>query len=162
MLKVLKEVLAIGGGIALGLFICYEVYRFYKHCSKKKTQSHEDVFVAKLKKKEVQDKKFNDLVANQTYVELLTAKDLTAWFKENRSSVPGNAKMIIIIPTVDNMKGLGYYGDNDLDADTNVVQIFYDEESSEVYKIRLVNFANIESNLQAQLIEQDGMIVVTA
>lgn len=157
----LKEALAIGGGIVVGVAICYGGYCLYKYYSEKNAQSDEDVFATRLKEKEAQSQKFNDLVANQTYIDLLTAKDLTAWFRENRGSVPEKAKMIIVMPTADNMKGLGYYGDNDLDVDTNVIQVFYDAEIGEVYKIRLVNFTDIESNLQAQLMEQDGMIVVT-
>ena len=158
----LKEALAIGGGIVVGVVLCYGGYRLYKYYSEKNTSKDEDVFAEKLKEKEAQAKKFNELISNQTYVELLTAKELTSWFKENRSTVPENAKMIITKPTQENMKGLGYFGENDLDVDTNIVQVFYDDVSGEVYKIRLVNYTDIESNLQAQLIEQDGMIIVTA
>ena len=158
----LKEALAIGGGIVVGVALCYGGYCLYKYYSEKNTLKSEDIFAEKLKEKENQAKKYNELISNQTYVELLTAKELTSWFKENRSTVPGNAKMIITQPTPENMKGLGYFCENDLDVDTNIVQVFYDDVSGEVYKIRLVNYTDIESNLQAQLIEQDGMIVVTA
>lgn len=157
-----KEVLAIGGGIVVGVALCYGGYRLYKYYAEKNVSKDKDAFAEKLSEKEAQSKKLNDLIAGQTYFELLTARDLTAWFKENRSSVPENAKMIIITPTPENMKGLGYFGENDLDVDTNIIQVFYDDVSGKVYKIRLVNYTDIESNLQAQLIEQDGMIVVTA
>ena len=158
----MREVLAIGGGIVVGVAICYCGYRIYKYYSANSNKSEEDIFDKKLKEKEYHAKKMNDLLSNQVYFELLTAKDLTAWFKENRGKMPENAKMVIVTPTYENMKGLGYLGENDLDVETNVVQVFYDDESGEVYKIRLVNFTDIESNLQAQLIENEGMIVVTA
>jgi hypothetical protein len=158
----LKEVLAVGGGIVVGVAICYVGYRVYKNYSEKNAQKEKDIFAEKLKEKEAQAKRFSDLLSSQIYVENLTAKDLTAWFKENRNTVPEDAKMIIITPTEANLKGLGYSADSDLDIDTNVIQVFYNDVTSEVYKNRLVNFTNIESNLQAQLIEQDGMMVVTA
>jgi transposase len=158
----LKEVLAVGGGIVVGVAICYVGYRVYKNHSEKNAQKEKDFFAEKLKEKEAQAKRFSDLLSSQIYVENLTAKDLTAWFKENRNTVPEDAKMIIITPTEANLKGLGYSADSDLDIDTNVIQVFYNDVTSEVYKNRLVNFTNIESNLQAQLIEQDGMMVVTA
>lgn len=158
----LKEALAIGGGIVVGVALCYGGYRLYKYYSEKNSTKDEDVFAEKLKEKEVQAQKLNELISKQTYVEFLTAKELTSWFKANRDTVPENAKMIITKPTPENMKGLGYLGENDLDVDTNIIQVFYDDVSGEVYKIRLVNYTDIDSNLQAQLIEQDGMIVVTA
>jgi hypothetical protein len=69
--------------------------------------------------------------------------------------------MIITTPTEENMRGLGYPADNDLDVDTNIIQLFYDDEAGNALLVRLVNFTDIDSNLQAKLIEQEGMIVVT-
>ena len=70
--------------------------------------------------------------------------------------------MIISIPTEETLKGMGYAVTENIDPEKNVIQLFYDDEKKEVVKIRLVNYANIESNLQAHLIEENGMIVVTA
>lgn len=157
----LKEAMFFGCGIVVGVAVCYTGYRLYKYYTEKGSVTEDDVFEKKLGKNELQAKRFNELISNQTYVEFLTAKELTAWFKDNRSSVPENAKMIILIPTEEHMKGLGYLGENELDENTNIIQVFYNENSGDVYKIRLVSYTDIESNLQANLIEQDGMIVVT-
>lgn len=158
----LKEALAICGGIVVGIAICYGGYRLYKYYSEKNSTKDEDVFAEKLKEKEAQAQKLNELISNQAYVEFLTANELISWFKANRDTVPEKAKMIITKPTLENMRGLGYLGENDLDLDTNIVQVLYDDVSGEVYKIRLVNYTDIESNLQSKLIETDGMFVVTA
>lgn len=157
----MKEVLACAGGVVVGIAICYGGYRLYKYCHAQKAEKDTDVFAQKLKVKEEQSQKLKDLIANQTYVELLTSNELTGWFKENRGKVNSNAKMIITTPTEDNMRGLGYPAETDLDVDTNIVQLFYDEDAGNVLLVRLVNYTNIDSNLQANLIEQEGMIVVT-
>ncbi|MCR5701154.1 MAG: hypothetical protein K6G76_03295 [Lachnospiraceae bacterium] len=157
----MKEVLAVGSGVIVGAAICYGGYCLLKYHSKKSDLKEDDIFAEKIRKKEEQENKLHELLSRQVHIELLTARELTTWFKDNRNSVPKNAKMIIVTPTFDNMRGLGYYGDYNFDLDTNLVQVFYDDESGEVYKIRLVSFTNIESNLQANLIEQDGMMVVT-
>lgn len=155
----MKEVLAYSGGVIVGLVVCYSGYRLYK--SWKLQNEEKDAFAEKLKIKEEKVLRLKDLIANQTYVEVLTTKELTNWFKENRSKVASDAKMIITTPTEENMRGLGYPAETDLDIETNIVQLFYDEEKGDALLVRLVNYTDIDSNLQAKLIEQEGMIVVT-
>ncbi len=157
----MKEVLACAGGVVVGVAICYGGYRLYKYYKSQNEEKEKDIFAEKLKAKEVQCQKLKDLIANQTYVELLTTKELTNWFKENKNRVATSAQMIITTPTVENMRGLGYPAETALDAETNIVQLFYDEESGNALLIRLVNYTDIDSNLQAKLIENEGMIVVT-
>ena len=155
----MKEVLACTGGVIVGLVICYGGYRLYK--SWNSINEGKDAFAEKLKIQEEKAQRLKDLISNQTYVELLTAKELTNWFKENRSKVTSDAKMLIITPTEENMRGLGYPAETVLDVETNIVQVFYDEEKGDALLVRLVNYTDIDSNLQAKLIEQEGMIVVT-
>lgn len=165
MMKEVLRAFAVGVSFAVGVFfggvICYGGYRLYKYYKEQNETKEKDIFAEKLKAKEAQSQKLKDLIANQTYVELLTTKELTSWFKENKNRVAANAQMIITTPTVENMRGLGYPAETDLDAETNIVQLFYDEESGKALLIRLVNYAGIDSNLQAKLIENEGMIVVT-
>lgn len=157
----MKEILFCAGGVVVGAAICYGGYRLYKYYKKQQEVKEPDVFAEKLKSQEEQSQRLNDLIANQIYVDLLTTKELTGWFKVNKSKVASDAKMIITTPTADNMRGLGYPGDSNLDVDTNILQLFYDENSGDALLVRLVNFTDIDSNLQAKLIEQEGMIVVT-
>lgn len=160
-----KQALAFGGGILVGVAVIGVGFYCYKQCKKKEKISEEEIsnkkFADKIKKIEESGKKFEELLSTQSYVELLTAKELTSWFKENRASIIGEAKMIIAYPTENTLKGLGYYSNEKIDTETNIIQLFYNEDTSEVLKIRLVSYSEIESNLQALLIEQEGMIVVT-
>lgn len=159
----LREALCIGAGIAVGAALCYGGYKLYTYyqSQNKDNDSNADIFEKRLKAKEEASKKLNDLLGNQSYVEMLTSKELTAWFKENRSQFGENVKMIIVTPTEQNLKGIGYMDCGDIDEETNIIQLFYNDEAGKVLKVRLVNFTNIDSNLQAHLIEQNGMIVVT-
>lgn len=158
-----REALCIGAGIAVGAALCYGGYKLYTYyqSQNKDKDSNADDFEKRLEAKEEASKKLNDLLETQSYVEMLTSKELTAWFKENRDQFGEKVKMIIVTPTEQNLKGIGYMDCGDIDEETNIIQLFYNDEAGKVLKVRLVNFTNIDSNLQAHLIEQNGMIVVT-
>lgn len=130
--------------------------------TKQKTESKS--FAEKLKVKEEKAAKLAELISNQTYVELLTSKELTTWFRENISQFGENVKMMVVTPTEEHMGGLGYPTTNELDINTNVLQLIFEDSENDTIKVlktRLINFTDIDSNLQAHLIEQDGMLIVT-
>lgn len=130
--------------------------------TKQKTES--ESFAEKLKVKEEKAAKLAELISNQTYVELLTSKELTTWFRENISQFGENVKMMVVTPTEEHMGGLGYPTTNELDINTNVLQLIFEDSENDTIKVlktRLINFTDIDSNLQAHLIEQDGMLIVT-
>ena len=73
--------------------------------------------------------------------------------------------MMIVTPTEEHMGGLGYPVTSELDINTNILQLIFENEeddSIKILKTRLINFTDIDSNLQAHLIEQNGMLIVTA
>lgn len=154
-----KEILAVAAGVAVGSAIVYAAYKIHNESKSAKTLEKKAEIEIAEKAKQIE--KFNDLLSQQTYVDRLTANELTRWFKENKDQMPENAKMLIVTPTSSTMKGLGFSGEDDLDENTNVVQVFYDEKTGDALKLRLVNFTDIDTNLQAKLIENDGMIVIT-
>ena len=157
----MKEVFSCAGGIVVGVAICYGGYRLYQYYRKQDLEKERKFSAEILKEKEKSSQKLKELIKDQTYVELLTARELTKWFRENRSRVDGNARMVIMTPTDDYLRGLGYPAENQLDIETNLLQLFYDDETGSAIMIRLINYTDIESNLQAKLMEQDGMIIVT-
>lgn len=162
----IRSGVAFGIGVAVGVIavgaVAYYIYTQKNAASVDKEAEASKKFSEKLKRNESNAKSLNDLLSTQAYVELLTSKELTSWFKENKGSLPDSVKMIISVPTEDTLKGIGYALTESIDPEKNVIQLFYDDERKEVVKIRLVNYSNIESNLQAHLIEENGMIVVTA
>lgn len=163
----IRSGVAFGIGVTVGV-IAVGAVAYYIYTQKKKTANVDKEaeaskkFSEKLKRNESNAKSLDELLRTQAYVELLTSKELTSWFKENKSSFPETVKMIISIPTEETLKGMGYDLTENIDPEKNVIQLFYDDEKKEVVKIRLVNYSNIDSNLQAHLIEENGMIVITA
>lgn len=162
----LKETLLFASGVAAGAVVIYGAYRYYQYhkTTDASSSTNRDIFAERLKAKEEKATKLAELISNQTYVELLTSKELTAWFRKNISQFGENVKMMVVTPTEEHMEGLGYPTANELDINTNILQlIFKDSEKDEikVLKTRLINFTDIDSNLQAHLIEQDGMLIVT-
>lgn len=163
----LKETLLFAGGVVAGAAVIYGAYRYYQYHKTSDTvnSTESESFAEKLKAKEERAAKLAELISNQTYVELLTSKELTTWFRENISQFDENVKMMVITPTEEHMRGLGYPTANELDIDTNLLQLIFDDNENDTIKVlktRLINFTDIDSNLQAHLIEQDGMLIVTA
>lgn len=150
-------VVAVGIGMAV-----YYYYRKKQTVNTDKEAAASEKFTELLKVSEGSKKSLKELTENRMNVELLTVKEITGWFKENKNGLPDNIKMIVIIPTEEMLKGLGYAITERIDPDRNIIQLFYDDEKKEAVRIRLVHYSDIDSNLQAHLIEEDGMIVITA
>lgn len=142
------EGLVFGVGIAIGVVIVLFLYKMYKNQTIAESQKTKD------------KSKLEYIVSEQTYIETVTVKDLTDWFRENRDQFTEDIKMIIAMPTVEVMKGLGCIEGKELDLNSTILQFFYDEKTGMHLKSRLVNYENINSNLQARLLEEDGLIVV--
>ncbi len=155
----LRNELAFGLGIAAGVIVAGAVaYYFYTKNKNKVTESEsERKFAEKLEKQNF----IEEFIAGQTYVDTLTSKELTSWFRENRDKYPKNAKMIISTTETEIAKSLGLSEADGINTKTSVIQMFYDDVTEKILKSRLVGYAEIESNLQAHLIENNGIIVVT-
>ena len=149
-------VVAVGIGMAV-----YYYYRKKQTVNTDKEAAASEKFTELLKVSEGSKKSLKELTENRMNVELLTVKEITGWFKENKNDLPDNIKMIVFIPTEKMLKGLGYAITERIDPDRNIIQLFYDDEKKEAVRIRLVHYSDIDSNLQAHLIEEDGMIVIT-
>lgn len=158
----LKTLLPYGIGLAIGGVAVYGVIKYLKSKDPNNEKLRKEAeYEAKVKYEAEKTKRFKELVENQTVVETLTSKEMSEWFKQYKSEVLTTAKMIIAIPTDDVLKGLKYPTTESLDKDKNLLQWFYDQENGKVLKIRLVSFTNIDTNFQAHLLENNGMIVVT-
>ena len=147
------------GVVVFGMAIYY-FYRSQKINRLDKNADAHDTNAEGLTK--AKDKNIDELLSNQAFVENLTGNELTGWFKKNIDSFPDTIKMVIAIPTEETLKGLGYSITEKIDPEKNIIQFFYDDIKKEVVKIRLVSFININSNLQAHLIEENGLILVTS
>lgn len=160
----IEHPIAWGVGIGIGLALgSAAVFLIYQH-RVKDTKNMEETFKDRTKNQRnvLEDKKhlFSKLFQDKYQVDTLSIKELTSWFRENRSKYTMHPKMIIAVPTETQLNSLGYF-DITLDPQKTILQFFYDSGNSQVLQMRIIEFNNIESNLEAQLIEQDGMIVIT-
>lgn len=157
----IKTILPIGIGVAIGGIAFYAVFKFLKSKDPNNEKLRKEAeYEAKTKLAEERKRKLDELLKTQSSVETLTSKDVSVWFKENKDSFTGNIKMIIAIPTDEILKGLQYPTSEEISKDKNLLQWFYDESNGKVLKIRLITYENIDSNFQAHLLENNGMLVI--
>lgn len=157
----LKTILPIGIGVAIGGIAFYAVYKILKSKDPNNEKLRKEAeYEAKTKVAEERKRKLDELLKTQSSVETLTSKEVSAWFKENKDSFSGNIKMIIAIPTDEILKGLQYPTSEEISKDKNLLQWFYDESNGKVLNIRLITYENIDSNFQAHLLENNGMLVI--
>lgn len=157
----IKTILPIGIGVAIGGIAFYAVYKFLKSKDPNNEKLRKEAeYEAKTKIAEERKKKLDELLKTQSSVETLTSKEVSVWFKENKDSFIGNIKMVIAIPTDEVLKGLQYPISEEINKDKNLLQWFYDESNGNVLKIRLISYENIDSNFQAHLLENNGMLVI--
>lgn len=160
----IKESTAFGIGVAVGVaavVVAYGCYRYYKSTHTTKEDEYDKEFEKKLNQESKARSNTEELLSRQEYIDTLTAKDITEWFKNNKASVGENAKMVITKPTESVLKDLEYASDDSLDPEKSILQLFYDTDKNEALKARLITFENIEPNLEAKIIENKGMIVFT-
>ena len=150
------------GGVAIGGVAIYGIYKYLKNKDPNNDKLRKEAeYEAKVKFEGEKQRRFKELLDNKTVIENLTAKDLSAWFKEYKNDFSNEPKMIIAIPSDDILKGLLYPITEPLDKEKNILQWFYDTDNKKVLKIRLVSYQNIDTNFQTHLLENNGMIVVT-
>lgn len=92
--------------------------------------------------------------------EVITAKLLNQWFKERDDAMADGVTRIYAIPNADIVEHLGYHFEEKLDPEKSLIQCYYENETRDILGLRVVQFENIDSNLQAYLLEHNGMIKV--
>lgn len=135
-----KEIVAAGVGVCLGIAIV--------------------AFIAKkLSKKEIDNTVLDSLFNESVDVENLSGKELAAWFREKSKGKENNPKMILSYIDKDLLEKYGFTLKEDVKTENVLLQFLYDEAASKMVESRLIRFVNIDTNLQAQLEEHDGLLV---
>ena len=136
----LKNIIAGVIGVGLGAAIIYFI-------------------VSKLTKKEVDNEILNSLFNEKSDIENLNGPELAKWFKAKMEGKEGNIKMILSYIDKELLAKYGFSLKEDVKTDNVLLQFLYDEDTSKIIENRLIRFTNIDTNLQAQLEENDGLIV---
>lgn len=147
----MKNSTAIWVGVGIGVAIsavgigCYCYYR-----NKNTVLDTEDI----------QSKKTKDLLNSKVFFENLEPSEIVEWFKAN--VISGDAVNYVVSKPIDRvLTGLGCKIDKDLYGEKILIQMIYDTEKKKAIKIRLIEYANIDTNLEAQIDESNGFMVVT-
>lgn len=145
------ELIALGAGIIVGGAICYWGYKKLIKSSKKPANMFEEN--KKLKS-------FRELILKQEKIATLDSANLLDWFDENHSDYE-NAKLMIAVPTDKVLHAIGYKIDeSNKDLKNSIIQSIYDSKKGTVYKYRFVTYESIESDLQAKLLENEGLVIL--
>lgn len=115
--------------------------------------------VSKLTKKEVDNEILYSLFDEKTDIENLNGPELAKWFKAKMEGKKGNIKMILSYIDKELLAKYGFSLKEDVKTDNVLLQFLYDEDTSKIIENRLIRFTNIDTNLQAQLEENEGLIV---
>ena len=143
----IKNALAIGAGVGVVAGVLIGCWLYRKMASKKE---------------QAQRERRNTLYANRTIVERLTSSELSSWFRNHRKEFSADAKMLVVKPTAEHLKGFGFGNcEPRIDPDTNILQMFADKDVDHILKSRLITYTNIDPNLDVQLIERSGIIIIT-
>ena len=115
--------------------------------------------VSKLSKKEIDNEVLDSLFDEKSDIENLNGPELAKWFKAKMEGKEGNIKMILSYIDKELLTKYGFSLKEDIKTDNVLLQFLYDEDSSKIIENRLIRFTNIDTNLQAQLEENEGFIV---
>lgn len=102
-----------------------------------------------------------DILDRIEYIDgIVTVKKLNEWFRNRNDAMNDDAVKVYAIPTDDIIKHLGFQFDESLDQDNNLLQYYYNNNTNDILGFRVVHFDDIDSNFQACLIENNGILKV--
>ena len=140
-------ILGVGIGIAVSA-IGIGCYCYYRH--KKSIMEEEGQL----------EKKTADLLSKKEIIDKLNSSEIVDWF-ENNIVTDREASCVVSRPIERVLTGLGCRIDRSIYGDNSLIQMIYDTENKQAVKIRLIEYKDIDTNLEEQIDENDGFMVVT-
>lgn len=115
--------------------------------------------LTKLDKKEINNEVLDTLADERTKVQNLDGKIIAKWFREKSEGKSDQLKMVLSYIDTDLLIRYGFSINEDIKIRNILLQFLYDEKTSKMIESRLIRFENIDTNLQAQLEENSGLLV---
>lgn len=100
------------------------------------------------------------LLNSSEFFTTIDAQNIVDWFSTNITA-DGEMSCVVAKPTEKVLTGLGCNSDCSRYGSKTLIQVIYDTEKKQASKIRLIEYDNIETNLEVQIDENDGFMVVT-
>ncbi len=146
-----SQLIAVGAGVIVGGALGYAGYKYYKN----KYNEETNIFKEKEALKSVKE-----LMIKQEHIDTLDSANLQEWFHVNHVEIE-NAKLMIAIPNDKVLNAVGYkLDDADSELDNCLIQAIYNSKNGKVYKLRFLSYRSIESNLQAKILENNGLVIL--
>lgn len=108
--------------------------------------------------KKLSDKFEKKVSDNLEFIDNLDGKIVSNWFKAHSNKFDGDVRMAIAYPTSEIISKFGFNSNVELSTDNHLLQFIYDEKSSYILAFRIIEYKNINTNLQAQLEENSGIL----
>lgn len=91
---------------------------------------------------------------------LLDGKLIAQWFKEREDAWGDDIVRVCAIPDKNVLNQLGYRLDKEINPDKNLLQFYYNTQTKDIVDLRMIHFKDIDSNLQTNLIENNGILKI--
>lgn len=105
----------------------------------------------------VSDKFTKKVSDNIEFIDIVDGKEISAWFKSHSQKFDGALKMVLAYPQEDIMRRFGFNAESNLSPDKHLLQFIYDDKTNYILALRIIEFKNINTNLQASLEENNGI-----
>ena len=90
-------------------------------------------------------------------IEKLDGKILSDWFKKKTAKYENEVKLVVAYPNATGLSAFGFNTNQELSSDNHVIQFVYDLESRYILAFRIIEFKSIDTNLQANIEENNGI-----
>ena len=107
---------------------------------------------------EISKKTITNLEEKTEYIENIDPVKLNRWFKDRKDAFGENVVRAYVLPTKSVFKSLGYLCEEDLDTSNSILQLYFDNVTNAILGLRLVQYKNINSQFQAKLMENNGIL----
>lgn len=108
--------------------------------------------------KKISDRFERKVSDNLEFIENIDGKIVSEWFKLKTNKFDSDVRMAISYPDRDIMFGFGFNPKIELSKEKNLIQFVYDDKKNRILAFRIIEFKNIDTNLQALLEENKGML----
>lgn len=107
------------------------------------------------------DKKFISIANQKEYIDgTVTGAVLNEWFTSNPSAMKDGVVRYYAYPVAELLNNMGYFIDDDLDKEFNLLQFYCDASSMDILGLRIVEFDSLDHEFRQKLDSAGGKIKV--
>ena len=130
---------------------------FFTEKEKFKSSAIDSSVIYELAKK-LEDKFEKKISENLEFIDNVDGVIISDWFKTHSQIFDNEVRMAISYPSEEIITKFGFNTTIDLSSSKHLFQFVYDDKSSFILAFRIIEFKNINTNLQAQLEENNGIL----